>query len=102
MWLWLLILVMSGHGGVMCVNISILYVIAFLLIVVINRVARTVIIGGLHNKDMADEVHHLAKECRSVSSITYPLPKEEITHHGKTIPHFSLPMIPSSLICLSE
>ncbi|KAI7730523.1 hypothetical protein M8C21_006236 [Ambrosia artemisiifolia] len=47
-----------------------------------QRVARTVVIGGLLNDDMAEEVHSLARECGSLSSITYPLPKEEITHHG--------------------
>ncbi|KAI3809801.1 hypothetical protein L1987_19401 [Smallanthus sonchifolius] len=47
-----------------------------------QRVARTVVIGGLLNEDMAEAVHSHARECGSVSSITYPLPKEEITHHG--------------------
>ncbi|KAL7591250.1 hypothetical protein Lser_V15G34637 [Lactuca serriola] len=47
-----------------------------------QRVARTVVIGGLLNADMAEEVHNIAKECGSVSSITYPLPKDETTHHG--------------------
>lgn len=56
-------------------------------IVIINRVARTVVIGGLLNDDIAEEVHSLARESGSVSSITYPLPKEEITHHGKGIFH---------------
>ncbi|KAJ0680620.1 putative RNA recognition motif domain, nucleotide-binding alpha-beta plait domain superfamily [Helianthus annuus] len=47
-----------------------------------QRVARTVVIGGLLNNDMAENAHNLARECGTVSSITYPLPKEEITHHG--------------------
>nr|XP_043622546.1 RNA-binding protein 28 [Erigeron canadensis] len=47
-----------------------------------QRVARTVIIGGILNNDMAEDVHRHARECGSVSSITYPLSKEEITHHG--------------------
>ncbi|KAD3066497.1 hypothetical protein E3N88_34377 [Mikania micrantha] len=47
-----------------------------------QRVARTVVIGGLLNDDMAEDVHSHARECGSVSSITYPLPKEEITRHG--------------------
>ncbi|XP_076944655.1 uncharacterized protein LOC143615415 [Bidens hawaiensis] len=47
-----------------------------------QRVARTVIIGGLLNDDMAEAVHSLARECGTVSSITDPLPKEEIKHHG--------------------
>lgn len=51
----------------------------------INRVARTVVIGGLLNADMAEEVHSIASECGSVSSITYPLRKDETTYHGKDI-----------------
>ncbi|KAL8238220.1 hypothetical protein R6Q59_019301 [Mikania micrantha] len=47
-----------------------------------QRVARTVVIGGLLNDDMAEDVHSHARECGSVSSITYPLPKEDITRHG--------------------
>ncbi|CAI9302990.1 unnamed protein product [Lactuca saligna] len=48
-----------------------------------QRVARTVVIGGLLNADMAEEVHSIARECGSVSSITYPLRKDETTYHGK-------------------
>lgn len=47
-----------------------------------QRVARTVVIGGILNDDIAEDVHRHARECGSVSSITYPLPKEEIAHHG--------------------
>ncbi|KVI10688.1 Nucleotide-binding, alpha-beta plait, partial [Cynara cardunculus var. scolymus] len=47
-----------------------------------QRVARTVVIGGILNDDMAEDVHRLARECGPVSSITYPLPKDEIAHHG--------------------
>ncbi|KAI3753325.1 hypothetical protein L2E82_25376 [Cichorium intybus] len=47
-----------------------------------QRVARTVVIGGLLNADMAEDVHRIARECGTVSSITYPLPKDETTHHG--------------------
>ncbi|KAI3769722.1 hypothetical protein L6452_00835 [Arctium lappa] len=47
-----------------------------------QRVARTVVIGGILNDDIAEDVHRHARECGSVSSITYLLPKEEIAHHG--------------------
>ncbi|PWA67508.1 RNA-binding (RRM/RBD/RNP motifs) family protein [Artemisia annua] len=48
-----------------------------------QRVARTVVVGNLLNTKIAEDAHRLARECGSVSSITYPLPKEELTHHGK-------------------
>lgn len=47
-----------------------------------QRVARTVIFGGLLNSDMAEVVHRQAKECGTVSSVTYPLSKDELEHHG--------------------
>nr|GEW22314.1 RNA-binding protein 28 [Tanacetum cinerariifolium] len=47
-----------------------------------QRVARTVVVGNLLNTKIAEDAHRLARECGSVSSITYPLPKEELTHHG--------------------
>lgn len=47
-----------------------------------QRVARTVIFGGILNADMAEDIHHRAKECGTVSSVTYPLSKEELEHHG--------------------
>lgn len=53
--------------------------------VAVKRVAKTVVFGGLLNANMAQDVHRQARECGTVSSITYPLPKEELHHHGKNI-----------------
>ncbi|KAF2301904.1 hypothetical protein GH714_030273 [Hevea brasiliensis] len=47
-----------------------------------QRVARTVIFGGLLNDAMAEEVHHHAKEVGNACSVTYPLPEEELQQHG--------------------
>ncbi|XP_057500570.1 uncharacterized protein LOC130784642 isoform X3 [Actinidia eriantha] len=47
-----------------------------------QRVARTVILGGLLNTEMAKDVHDRARECGTVCSVTYPLPKEELEHYG--------------------
>ncbi|KAJ0076654.1 hypothetical protein Patl1_36500 [Pistacia atlantica] len=47
-----------------------------------QRVARTVIFGGLLNTDMAETVHRLARSVDVVCSITYPLPKEELEKNG--------------------
>ncbi|GFY94408.1 RNA-binding (RRM/RBD/RNP motifs) family protein [Actinidia rufa] len=47
-----------------------------------QRVARTVILGGLLNTEMAKDVHNRARECGTVCSVTYPLPKEELEHYG--------------------
>uniref|UniRef100_A0A7N0T8F6 RRM domain-containing protein n=1 Tax=Kalanchoe fedtschenkoi TaxID=63787 RepID=A0A7N0T8F6_KALFE len=48
----------------------------------IQRVARTVVFGGLLNSEMAEEVHHRAREAGTICSITYPLPEEELERHG--------------------
>ncbi|KAI9123386.1 hypothetical protein K1719_004686 [Acacia pycnantha] len=47
-----------------------------------QRVARTVIFGGLINSDMAEVVHSRAREIGSVCSIKYPLSREEFEQHG--------------------
>ncbi|RAL42217.1 hypothetical protein DM860_012000 [Cuscuta australis] len=47
-----------------------------------QRVARTVIIGGILSANMAEEVHSLAKDCGTICSITYPLTKEELEYTG--------------------
>ncbi|KAK9108925.1 hypothetical protein Sjap_016985 [Stephania japonica] len=47
-----------------------------------QRVARTVICGGLVNADMAEEVSKCCKEAGTVCSVTYPLPKEELDLNG--------------------
>uniref|UniRef100_A0A2P2LC92 RNA-binding protein 28-like isoform X2 n=1 Tax=Rhizophora mucronata TaxID=61149 RepID=A0A2P2LC92_RHIMU len=47
-----------------------------------QRVARTVIFGGLLNDDMAEEVHSLAKGVGPVCSVTYPLLEEIVNQHG--------------------
>ncbi|TKY68106.1 RNA-binding protein 28 [Spatholobus suberectus] len=47
-----------------------------------QRVARTVIFGGLINSDMAEEVHHQAREIGTVCSIKYPLSRKDLEQHG--------------------
>nr|VDD12457.1 unnamed protein product [Brassica oleracea] len=49
-----------------------------------QRVARTVIFGGLVNADMAEAVHSRVKEIGTVCSVRYPLPKEELQQNGLT------------------
>ncbi|CAN1234827.1 RNA-binding protein 28 [Linum perenne] len=47
-----------------------------------QRVARTVIVGGLVDDVMADDVHALSKGVGTVCSVTYPLPQEILGQHG--------------------
>ncbi|KAG4969095.1 hypothetical protein GLYMA_12G236300v4 [Glycine max] len=47
-----------------------------------QRVARTVIFGGLINSDMAEEVHGKAREIGTVCSIKYPLSRKDLEQHG--------------------
>ncbi|CAL9233352.1 unnamed protein product [Arabidopsis halleri] len=49
-----------------------------------QRVARTVIFGGLANAEMAEVVHSRVKEIGTVCSVRYPLPKEELQQNGLT------------------
>ncbi|XP_010555278.1 PREDICTED: cleavage stimulation factor subunit 2-like [Tarenaya hassleriana] len=48
-----------------------------------QRVARTVIFGGLLDAEMAEMVHRHVQEVGTVCSITYPLPKDELQQNGK-------------------
>ncbi|KAG9451084.1 hypothetical protein H6P81_011049 [Aristolochia fimbriata] len=47
-----------------------------------QRVARTVVFGGLLNSDMAAEIFRRARELGGVCSINYPLPEKELNLHG--------------------
>ncbi|ESQ29146.1 hypothetical protein EUTSA_v10023293mg [Eutrema salsugineum] len=49
-----------------------------------QRVARTVIFGGLVNAEVAELVHSRVKEIGTVCSVRYPLPKEELQQNGLT------------------
>ncbi|XP_033135071.1 RNA-binding protein 28 isoform X1 [Brassica rapa] len=49
-----------------------------------QRVARTVIFGGLVNAEMAEAVHSRVKKIGTVCSVRYPLPKEELQQNGLT------------------
>ncbi|KAK3412560.1 hypothetical protein EUGRSUZ_I01295 [Eucalyptus grandis] len=47
-----------------------------------QRVARTIIFGGLVSAKMADQVHSKAKEIGTVCSVSYPLPEKDLEQHG--------------------
>ncbi|XP_022869951.1 RNA-binding protein 28 [Olea europaea var. sylvestris] len=47
-----------------------------------QRVAKTVIFGGILNANVAEEVHRQARDCGTIFSVTYPLPREVLQHHG--------------------
>ncbi|CAL1390438.1 unnamed protein product [Linum trigynum] len=49
-----------------------------------QRVARTVIFGGLVDDAMAEDIHALAKTVGTVCSITYPLSREVLGQHSLT------------------
>ncbi|XP_039139962.1 RNA-binding protein 28 isoform X3 [Dioscorea cayenensis subsp. rotundata] len=49
-----------------------------------QRVARTVVLGGLLNFEMAEEVFRRAREVGKICSITYPLPNKEFQSYGLT------------------
>lgn len=47
-----------------------------------QRIARTVVFGGLLNADMAEDVHRQARDVGDICSIVYPLPRKEVEQHG--------------------
>ncbi|KAL5563079.1 hypothetical protein UlMin_032826 [Ulmus minor] len=47
-----------------------------------QKIARTVIFGGLLNAEMAEQVHSKASKTGTVCSVSYPLAKEELGKHG--------------------
>ncbi|CAJ1978137.1 unnamed protein product [Sphenostylis stenocarpa] len=64
-----------------------------------QRVARTVILGGLINSDMAEEVHSQAREIGTVCSVKYPLSRKDLEQHG--LMQDGCPMDASSVIYTS-
>lgn len=74
------------HSVIIFVALLVVPAISYDVFVLMSkRVARTFILGGLLNADMAEDVHRCARECGTVCSITYPLPKEELEYHGEVI-----------------
>lgn len=53
-------------------------------VLMLKRLAKTIILGGPRDVDVAKEVHRCARECGRVSS-TSPLLKEELQNHGESI-----------------
>lgn len=65
----------------LCLNVCLVPKCSFLYFS-FDRVARTVIFGGLINSDMAEEVHCQAREIGTVCSINYPLSRKDLEQHG--------------------
>ncbi|KAJ1391551.1 RNA-binding domain superfamily [Sesbania bispinosa] len=60
-----------------------------------QRVARTVIFGGLVNSDMAEDVHRQAREIGTVCSIKYPLSRKDLEQNVRFY-HCFVPVVKSS------